>query len=102
MKKLRVFRNQDVKRVYIGPPKGHKHLRLIIETEEEILVFQEATLAAITRGYTYVKTHPIRKAIKLESRRIGERKEGYAEYQLLETRDDDEEITDEITGIIGL
>ncbi len=101
MKRLKVFRNQDVKKIYIGPPKGHKHLRLIIETEEEILVFQEATLAAITRGYTYIKTHPIRKTIKMEGHVMKRRKEGYAEYQLLETEADDEEIMEEITRIVN-
>lgn len=101
MKKLRVFRNQDIKTVYIGPPKGHKHLRLIIETGDEILVFQEATLAAITRGYIHVKTHPIRRAVKMVSQRLEDRKDGYAEYQLIEAGEE-EEIIENITRILGL
>lgn len=102
MKKTRIFRNADIKAIYIGPPKGHKHLRLIIDTGDEVLVFQEATLAAVSRGYIVIKTHPSKEAIKLELKKLVERKEGYAEYQLIESDKSDEEVIREISKILEI
>jgi len=95
-----VLRNQDIKRVLVGPPKGHKHVRAIIEAEDLVIVLQEATLANIVRAYITVKTHPTRSAIELKRTKPEHRKEGYAEYQLLETEKLDEEVSEEISTII--
>jgi len=95
-----VLRNQDIKRVLIGAPKGHRHIRVVIETEDLVIVLQEATLANIVRAYVTVKTHPTRSAIELKQTKLEHRKEGYAKCQLLETEKPCEEISEEISTII--
>jgi len=59
MSKTRVIRNEEVKQVLIGMPKGHKHIRVYIKLKNgNALIFQEATIANILRAYITVKTHP--------------------------------------------
>lgn len=99
MTRVEAIRNQDIKRVLIGTPKGHKHLRICIELKNEtILVFQEATIANISRAYITVKTHPKIRAQELETKAIdeGKLKEGYARHQLIETSKTPEEIEEEL------
>ena len=91
------FRNSDIKSVTMGIPNGHRHLRTIIKTEKGNFVFQEATIAAIVRAYTTIKTHPQKKGIRLIGQETPDRKKGYAPYQLVET----DEISDKITGEMG-
>ena len=80
-----IIRNEDVSRVIVEIPAGHRHLRttlaLVDGTE---LVFQEAAIANIVRAYVAVKTHPTTTRIVLEGGPVAERKEGFAEWQLLE------------------
>jgi len=95
------YPNESVRRVLLGVPKGHKHLRLIIEfSDGETLILSEATLANIVRAYVTVKTHPSISAVELRCSRVERRKEGYAEYQLLEVERDQKEIEEEILGIL--
>lgn len=101
MEKL-VLRNQDIKRVLIGVPRGHKHVRVIIELSSGILlIFHEATIANITRAYIGVTTHPQRKAIELICAKLERRKRGFAEYQLIESSKKEENIINEITKVIS-
>lgn len=71
-----ILKNEDI---------GHKHLRttLILKDKTEI-VFQEATIANLVRAYITVKTHPVINKVILKGERIIERKEDFAEWQLLE------------------
>ena len=81
------IRNEDVKEVVIEIPEGHRHVRTrMVLRSGETLVFQEATIANISRGFTTVKTHPTVKKVRLVGRWIAgsEKKEGYAEWQLIE------------------
>jgi hypothetical protein len=78
MKEKITFRNRDVKRVLIGIPEKHKHLRIIVETNDKIFVFHEATITNIVRGFVSVKTHPKIEAIEMEIQEIKERKKGFA------------------------
>lgn len=80
-----IIHNEDIKELIIEVPDGHKHLRtrLVLQDGSE-LVFQEATVANLVRAYITVKTHPVINRIVLKGQRIKERKEGYAEWQLLE------------------
>ncbi len=95
------YPNEFVKRVLLGIPKGHKHLRLVIEfSGGETLIFSEATLANIVRAYVTIKTHPSISAVELRLNRVRERKEGYAEYQLLEVKRAQKEIEEEILNIL--
>ncbi len=80
-----VIRNEDIVRVTAEIPEGHRHLRTtVVLADGTELVFQEAAVANIVRAYVGVKTHPVRKRVVLKGKRLMERKEGYAEWQLLE------------------
>ncbi len=99
-KDIQIFRNRDVEELMIGVPEGHMHLRLILKIRGRYYVLQEATVAAIVRGYINIKTHPSKKAVKMMGRKLQDRKAGYAEHQLVEVDADDEEIINEISRII--
>ncbi len=80
-----IIRNEDVKEISVEIPEGHKHLRTTIVLKDGTdLTFQEATIANLVRAYIMVKTHPTRNRARLRSERLNERKDGYAEWQLLE------------------
>lgn len=80
-----ILRNEDIKELIVEIPEGHKHLRTtIILHDSTELIFQEATIANLVRAYTTVKTHPTIKKVNLKGKKIAERKDGYAEWQLLE------------------
>lgn len=104
MMKVEVIRNQDIKRVLIGKPKGHKHLRTCIQLKNGInLVFQEATIANISRAYITLKTHPHIRAMELEMKtaNLEKLKEGYAKHQLLETSKTYEKIEEELENLLN-
>jgi len=99
-----VYRNEDIKRVIAFIPPGHMHVRVLIETKDKIIVFQEATIAGIIRAYVNVGMHPYRKALELQCTRLGKdsRKIGFAEYQLIESSRSEKNILDEVTSIISM
>lgn len=86
----------------MGVPSGHSHMRLIVETERELIVLEEATVTNVARAYIWVKNHPMKRNIELLLHRIGEkeRKHGYAEYQLLESERAEEEVQLEIDALL--
>uniref|UniRef100_A0A7J3X825 Uncharacterized protein n=1 Tax=Thermofilum pendens TaxID=2269 RepID=A0A7J3X825_THEPE len=90
--KARVYRNDEVKRVVAFIPRGHAHVRLLLELEDQAIILSEATLAAVTRAYLSVLLHPLRRAVEMRLVRLPERKALYAEYQLLETGRGEEEV----------
>ena len=105
MQKVDVIKNQDVKRVLIGIPKGHKHLRVYIQLKNrKSLVFQEATIANISRAYIILKTHPHIRAqeleMKIENENGKQLKEDFARHQLLETFKTCEEIEEELGNLL--
>ncbi|MEW6740246.1 MAG: hypothetical protein ACOYU2_10765 [Nitrospirota bacterium] len=80
-----ILRNEDIKELITEIPDGHKHLRTTIVLQDGTeLIFQEATIANLVRAYTTVKTHPTIKKVILKGKKLIERKDGYAEWQLLE------------------
>ncbi len=80
-----LIRNEDIDRVTAEIPAGHRHLRTtVVLADGTELVFQEAAIANIVRAYIGVKTHPTATRVALKGERLAERKEGYAEWQLLE------------------
>ncbi len=98
-----MLRNSDVTRILAGIPRGHLHLRLVVETASgERIVFHEATVAAIVRAYTSIVCHPTRRAVEMVSVRLSsdERKPGYAEHQLLETGKSEEEVLEELERVL--
>ena len=102
LNKVRVICNEDVKRVLLGTPKNHKHLRISIMLDEECLIFSEATIANILRAFVTIKTHPQVMAIELREAVLlpEDRKAGYAEHQLLEAERGHKEIEEELRSII--
>ncbi len=98
-----LYPNECVSRIIAAIPPGHYHLRLVLEFRDGIrIVLHEATVAAVVRAYINIVTHPSRRGVILESRRLGksERKHGYAEWQLVENGDEDEAIR-EIVEVLG-
>ena len=80
-----IVKNEDVKKLIVEIPEGHKHLRTtIVLWEGTEITFQEATTANIVRAYTTVKTHTTKKKVQLKGTKLKKRKKGYAEWQLLE------------------
>lgn len=80
-----ILRNEDIKELITEIPEGHKHLRTTIVLQDGTeIVFQEATIANLVRAYITVKTHPTIKKVVLKGRRLSGKKDGYAEWQLLE------------------
>lgn len=78
-------RNEDIKSIVAEVPDGHRHIRTTLTfTDGMELTLQEATVANLVRAYIDVKTHPVTKKVSLRGTLIGKRKEGYAEWQLME------------------
>ncbi len=90
----RLYPNECVKRVVAFIPEGHMHARFLVELCDQTIILHEAAVAGLVRAYAAVALHPSRRAVELESRRLGrgERKPGYAEWQLLETGRSEEEV----------
>ena len=99
MKEKIILRNMDIKRVLIGVPENHKHLRIIVESKDKIFIFHEATIANIVRGFIFIKTHPKIEAIEMKIKEI-KGKEGFAKFQLIETNKNKENIVKEINALI--
>jgi hypothetical protein len=94
-----LLRNRAVARIVVGIPEGHSHLRARIESASgDVITLQEATLAALTRAYIDIKTHPERTAVELLAEIVGQRKPGFAEHQLLEVESDPVALARELAG----
>ena len=80
-----ILTNEEIKEVIAEIPEGHKHIRttLVLKDGTEY-TFQEATIANLVRAYIDVKTHPTKKRVHLVNKLLSERKDGYAEWQLVE------------------
>ena len=103
MNKIRIIRNEDVNKILVGVPEGHKHLWISMKLKNGlVLIFQEATIANILRVYTTVKTHPSIRAQELEMRTLTAdlRKDGYAVHQLLETPRKNEKVERELKELL--
>lgn len=82
---LMVIRNEDVKELLLEIPEGHKHIRATIVLQDgSDITLQEATIANLVRAYITIKTHPTSANLRLTGKKLHNRKEGYAEWQLLE------------------
>jgi len=80
-----ILRNEDIREIILEVPEGHRHLRTTIYLKDgEEIVLQEATVANIVRAFVSIKTHPLKKKIVLKGRKVDERKEGFAEWQIIE------------------
>lgn len=84
-----LLRNRAVARIVVGIPDGQQQLRARIESASgDVITLGEATLAALTRAYVDIKTHPERTAVELIATSVDQRKAGFAAQQLLEVETD--------------
>jgi len=80
-----IIANEDVKELIAEIPESHKHLRTTIMLHDgRSFTFQEATIANLVRAYITVKTHPQKLMVRMSGRKLADRKEGYAEWQIVE------------------
>ncbi len=80
-----IIANEEVKELTVEIPDGHKHLRTTIVLHDgRSFTFQEASIANLVRAYITVKTHPQKRMVRLSGRKLADRKDGYAEWQLVE------------------
>ena len=100
---IRVYRNEDLQRVVAFIPRGHLHVRLLLEFSDGLrIVLQEASVSAITRAFLDVVLHPRRRAVELVLSRVDEgRKPGYARYQLIESGRAEEEVLSYVEEVLG-
>ena len=77
--------NEMVKEILMEIPEGHKHIRtrIVLQDNSEI-IFQEATVATMTRAYITLKTHPQKTSVRLTGCNLPDKKQGYADWQLME------------------
>jgi len=80
-----IVKNEEVKELIAEIPEGHKHLRTTIVFQDgREMTFHEAIIANMVRAYVTVKTHPVTKRVVMKATKLDSRKDGYAEWQLLE------------------
>jgi len=80
-----IIRNEDISEVIAEIPRRHKHIRTTLKLQNgKEITFEEAAIANIVRAYISIKTHPVNERIVLKGKRLDERKDGYADWQLLE------------------
>jgi hypothetical protein len=80
-----IISNEHVKEVTLEIPEGHKHVRTtMVFMDGAEFTFQEATIANLVRAYITVKTHPVTNKVTLRGEKLAGKKDGYAEWQLLE------------------
>ena len=81
-----IAKNEDVVELIAEIPEGHKHIRTTLKFQDgNELTLQEAAVANIVRAYVSIKTHPVTSRVVMKSRKLEERKEGYAAWQLIES-----------------
>ncbi len=97
--KVKVYPNNGVRRIIAFIPRGHHHVRLLIEFEDQAIILQEATIAAIVRAYAATALHPTRRAIELVSSQPVNRKHGFAKWQLVESSRSEEEVLEEADSL---
>jgi hypothetical protein len=79
------IKNEDIKELTAEIPEGHKHIRTTIMLQDGTeMTFQEAAIANLVRAYISIKTHPSLSKLVLRGARLDKRKDGYAEWQLVE------------------
>ncbi|MBI4842758.1 MAG: hypothetical protein HY809_00315 [Nitrospirae bacterium] len=80
-----IVRNEDIEELIAEIPEGHKHIRLTMRLKDgSEFTFQEASVANLVRAYIDIKTHPVKRRIRMVNKMLPKRKEGYAEWQLIE------------------
>ncbi|WP_448577933.1 hypothetical protein [Thermosphaera sp.] len=84
-KPVKIYKNEDVKKILACIPQGHLHTRFIIELNDQVIVLQEATVAGLVRAYALTSLHPTRRSVMLVSQTPRDVKQGFAKHQLIES-----------------
>ncbi|MEM1834304.1 MAG: hypothetical protein QXO80_03705 [Thermosphaera sp.] len=84
-KPIKIYRNEDVEKVIACIPSGHVHTRFVIGLKDQVIILQEAVVAALLRAYASTAIHPTRKSIILVSKTLPDVKKGFAKSQLIES-----------------
>ncbi len=102
MDNIRIYGNHEVERIIAAIPSGHRHVRFAVYLKDQIIVLQEATVAALVRAYTYTAIHPIRRGVILVNRKLDKnmKKMGFASYQLIEEVNSEDEAIEIINNIM--
>jgi hypothetical protein len=80
-----IIPNEEVSEIIAEIPEGHTHVRVrLILRDGQCLTLQEATVANLVRAFISVKTHPLLSKVHLKGRHLPCKKQGYADWQLLE------------------
>ncbi|BEP16669.1 hypothetical protein PYJP_00210 [Pyrofollis japonicus] len=89
-----LYPNECVKRIVAFVPEGHLHARFMIEFCDKTIILHEATVAGLVRAFALVALHPQRRAAELTVKHLSEdeKKPVFAEWQLLETDRDEQEV----------
>ena len=99
--RVKVIRNFQIKRILLGVPLEHKHLRALIELKDGTkIVLHEATVAGMVRAFLTTKFDPIRDAVELAGTELADRRAGFAEYQLLETEKAAEDVRKDLSQVL--
>ncbi len=94
-----LLRNRAVARIVVGIPDGQQQVRARIESASgDVITLGEATLAALTRAYVGIKTHPERTAVEMVATSVEQRKAGFGADQLLEVESDPLALAAELSG----
>jgi len=98
----KIYRNEDVEEIVVAVPSGHQHARFLIKLVDQEIVLQEATVAALVRAFTNIVLHPWRRGVVLKKKLLsnGEKKHGFAKYQLIEVPDSEESAVETITMLL--
>lgn len=93
----RLYPNECVGRIIAFIPPGHMHARFILELGGEKIILHEAAVAGLVRAYTMVALHPTRRVAELVAKPLkqDERKQGFAEWQLVESNRSDDAVLEE-------
>lgn len=99
---IRSIANEEINRLLVGIPRGHRHVRAVLQLEDETLILQEATLANLCRAYIRISTDPRPggQALELSADCSEDRKPGYARCQHLETARRAEEVANELAELL--
>lgn len=98
MKKIRIINDSDVKRILFGAPTGERQPRTFIELEDEVLVFNDPTVANISRAFTWVWNHPTCRVMEMTHKQFTKEdvKKNYGLDQLIETNRPQDDIQKDI------
>ncbi len=99
---VKIYHNEDVEKIVAGIPDKHYHVRFAIYFKDQVIVLQEAIVAALVRAYAYTAIHPLRRGVILEGKNLSkdEKKHGFAYYQLIEKPRSEDEAVETITRLL--